>query len=92
MSKLRLDALSRIDSGCCQEGTSLVAQSVKNLPAVQETGVRFLGGEDPLEKEMRDTGRAGEERGHVPQKQEGKHCGPSRGCTAPSQHCWEFHV
>ena len=31
---------------------SLVAQSVKNLPAVQETGVRFLGQEDPLEKEM----------------------------------------
>ena len=25
---------------------------VKNLPAVQETGVRFLGWEDPLEKEM----------------------------------------
>ena len=32
--------------------TSLVAQSVKNLPAVQETQVRFLGREDPLEKEM----------------------------------------
>ena len=31
---------------------SLIAQSVKNLPAVQETGVRFLGWEDPLEKEM----------------------------------------
>ena len=31
---------------------SLVAQSVKNLPAVQETRVPFLGGEDPLEKEM----------------------------------------
>ena len=25
---------------------------VKNLPAVQETWVRFLGWEDPLEKEM----------------------------------------
>ena len=25
---------------------------VKNLPTVQETWVRFLGGEDPLEKEM----------------------------------------
>jgi len=25
---------------------------VKNLPAVQETGVRSLGWEDPLEKEM----------------------------------------
>ena len=31
---------------------SLVAQSVKNLPAVQETQVRSLGREDPLEKEM----------------------------------------
>ena len=31
---------------------SLVAQLVKNLPAVQETQVRFLGWEDPLEKEM----------------------------------------
>ena len=25
---------------------------VKNLPAMQETGVQFLGWEDPLEKEM----------------------------------------
>ena len=32
--------------------TSLVAQSVKNLRAVQETWVRSLGWEDPLEKEM----------------------------------------
>ena len=31
---------------------TLVAQSVKNLPAMQETGVRSLGREDPLEKEM----------------------------------------
>ena len=31
---------------------SLVAQLVKNLPAVQETWVRFLGWEDLLEKEM----------------------------------------
>ena len=30
---------------------SLVVQSVKNLPAVQETWVRTLGWEDPLEKE-----------------------------------------
>ena len=29
---------------------SLVAQTVKNLPAVQETWVRSLGWEDPLEK------------------------------------------
>ena len=31
---------------------SLVAQMVKNLPAMQETGVWSLGQEDPLEKEM----------------------------------------
>ena len=31
---------------------SLIAQSVKNLPAVHETWVEFLGWEDPLEKEM----------------------------------------
>ena len=30
----------------------LVAQSVRNLPAMQETWVRSLGWEDPLEKEM----------------------------------------
>ena len=30
--------------------TSLVAQLVKNPPAMQETVVRFLGWEDPLEK------------------------------------------
>ena len=29
---------------------SLVAQLVKNLPAMQETLDRFLGWEDPLEK------------------------------------------
>ena len=32
--------------------TSLVAQMVKRLSAMQETQVRFLGWEDPLEKEM----------------------------------------
>ena len=33
-------------------GTSLVAQPVKNPSAVQETGVRSLGQEEHLEKEM----------------------------------------
>jgi len=33
-------------------GASLVAQTVKNLPAVQETWVLSLGREDPLKKEM----------------------------------------
>ena len=31
---------------------SLVSQMVKRLPAMQETQIRSLGGEDPLEKEM----------------------------------------
>ena len=31
---------------------SLVAQTTKTLPAMQETQVRSLGWEDPLEKEM----------------------------------------
>ena len=33
-------------------GASLVAQTVKNLLVMQETGVRSLGWEDPLEKGM----------------------------------------
>ena len=32
--------------------TSLVAQMVKCLPAMQKTWVQSLGQEDPLEKEM----------------------------------------
>ena len=31
---------------------SLVAQTVNRLPTMWETRVRFLGWEDPLEKEM----------------------------------------
>ena len=31
---------------------SLIAQLVNHLPAMQETWIRFLGREDPLEKEM----------------------------------------
>ena len=31
---------------------SVVAQMVKNLPAMQETGIPFLGQEDPLEEGM----------------------------------------
>ena len=34
------------------EWASLIAQSVKNLPAMKEIQVRFLGQDDPLEKEM----------------------------------------
>ena len=32
--------------------TSLVAQTVKHLPTMQETQVKSVGQEDPLEKEM----------------------------------------
>ena len=35
-----------------KELASLVAQMVKNLPALQETQVQSLGREDPREKEM----------------------------------------
>ena len=37
-------------SGYC--GASLVAQTVKNLPTMQDTRVQSLGWEDPLEKGM----------------------------------------
>ena len=37
---------------CRNHWASLVAQLVKNLPAVQETRVQSLNWEDPLEKEM----------------------------------------
>ena len=33
-------------------GVSLLAQTVKNLPAVQETQGQSLSGEDPLEEGM----------------------------------------
>ena len=36
-------------------GASLVAQMVKNLPAVQETEVQFLGREDPLDRDRLST-------------------------------------
>ena len=35
-----------------KRGASLVAQTVKNLPAVQEIWVQSLGWEDPLEEGM----------------------------------------
>ena len=36
----------------CIKWAPLVAQTVKNLPAMQKIWVRSLGREDPLEKEM----------------------------------------
>ena len=41
-----------IEHRCSSERASLEAQTVKNLPAMQETRVPSLGGEDPLEEEM----------------------------------------
>ena len=38
--------------GLSRAWASLVAQTVKNLPAMWETWVRSLGWEDPLEKGM----------------------------------------
>ena len=55
-SELKAKALSMIqglsgsDLKCDPSGASLVAQLVKNPPAMQETMVRFLGQEDLLEK------------------------------------------
>ena len=37
------------------QGTSLMAQVVKNLPAMQETRVCSLGQEDPLEEDIEPT-------------------------------------
>ena len=36
----------------CYSWVSLVTKMVKNLPAMQETWVRYLGWEDPLEEGM----------------------------------------
>ena len=41
-----------LDKAVVHVGTSLVAQNEKKLPAMQETQVRSLGPEDPLEKGM----------------------------------------
>ena len=40
-----------MDDSCFLGGTSLVAQTVKSLPAMQETWVWSLGQEEPLEEE-----------------------------------------
>ena len=39
-----------IDPSCTIKRASVIAQVVKNLPAMQEILVQFLGQEDPLEK------------------------------------------
>ena len=45
-------SLSVIERKLSYSGASLVAQVVKNPPAMQETPVQFLGWEDPLEEGM----------------------------------------
>ena len=46
------EGLGKIVSDLAAFPGNLVAQTVKNLPSVQETWVQFLAQEDPLEKEM----------------------------------------
>ena len=41
---------SLFPTSLCTTWVSLVAQMVKNLPAMQETWVQSLGRDDPLEK------------------------------------------
>ena len=48
LRSLRVEGVSWVVS----EPLWATAQSVKNQPVMQETQVRFLGREDPLEKEM----------------------------------------
>ena len=55
--QIRVDVLYALKSGISSKisfepWASLVAQMLKNLLAMQETQVRFLGQEDPLEKGM----------------------------------------
>ena len=51
LSDFQLSVLLTADK-CSLSWASLVAQIVKNLPAMQETWVQFLGWEYSLEKEM----------------------------------------
>ena len=46
------DSVIRKKAGILKGRASLAAQLVKNLPAMQETLVRFLSWEDPLEEGM----------------------------------------
>ena len=50
MARLPPACASVLPSG--QRRASLVAQIVKNLPAMQEAGIQSLGQEDPLGKGM----------------------------------------
>ena len=54
MSRYLVPRIQKAFSNCqlCFNWAPLVAQTVKNPPAMQETWVRSLGQEDPLEKGM----------------------------------------
>ena len=52
ISEVKWMEISEFNSDYHYIWASLVAQTVKRLPAVRETWVRSLGWEDPLEKEM----------------------------------------
>ena len=52
LDRLQSIGLQRFGHNWTDRQASLIAQLVKNLPAMQETLVRFLGWEDPLEKEI----------------------------------------
>ena len=52
MGKEDLSSLKEGDKDLKEVRASLVAQMVKNLPAVHETRVQSLGHENPLEKGM----------------------------------------
>ena len=52
-SRKESDMTEQLDGSDSPSGLSqMVARMVKDLPALQETLVRFLDREDPLEKEM----------------------------------------
>ena len=51
-SNCKLNYVKDLYSALIEQGTSLVALMVKNLPAMQETQVRSLSQEDILEKGM----------------------------------------
>ena len=50
--KIHLCVLQHLCARLALFFSSLMAQTVKNLPAMQEIQVRFLGREDPLEEGM----------------------------------------
>ena len=47
-----LTSIKHLNNACVTTWSSLVAQAVKNQPAMLKIWVRFLGCEDPLDKEM----------------------------------------